>query len=413
MKVIIYNKLYNLEHFDHPGGKDILELCKNEPDCTALFESYHAFCDMEKIKEIMNKYVVQDVKTNFFSFKSDGFYKTCRRRVRKIFDNRYIIKSNYESIKTIIMSTLLFICCQYCLLFYPSGWIKMFMSILSGLSLVSLGFNVLHDGSHYALSSNASTNAFLSRIVQSLLMWNHTLWQYHHCIRHHQYTGNIHFDPDMIHLRPYFRKTVKQKPAKSEFTKKWLGSKLILFNILFPGAMFGQALLYHLVWVLKKRLWKMKIPNSFGNYWDFFQYIIMISFVFGNIYYGGWFYFYLHVLGTNIGYFIGLAPDHDMFPTAMEMEKSNGIIDWGEIQVRHSGNFMESYPIFTKFFGGINYQIEHHLFPTLNNHNLRKISPIVKQCCKDFNIPYTSINNPYDVWMAIFKTYKHVHKRNT
>ena len=36
---IIHGKIYNLDGFKHPGGNQILELCKNEPDCTALFES--------------------------------------------------------------------------------------------------------------------------------------------------------------------------------------------------------------------------------------------------------------------------------------------------------------------------------------------------------------------------------------
>ena len=46
--MFIYGKLYNLKNFDHPGGIEILNLCKNEPDCTALFESYHAFCNMDE-----------------------------------------------------------------------------------------------------------------------------------------------------------------------------------------------------------------------------------------------------------------------------------------------------------------------------------------------------------------------------
>lgn len=45
----IRGKVYNLTEFNHPGGKNILKLCKNEQDCTALFESYHAFSDIEKI----------------------------------------------------------------------------------------------------------------------------------------------------------------------------------------------------------------------------------------------------------------------------------------------------------------------------------------------------------------------------
>ena len=49
-KIRIHDKYYDLRDFNHPGGKGILESCKNEPDCSGLFESYHALSDMKKIK---------------------------------------------------------------------------------------------------------------------------------------------------------------------------------------------------------------------------------------------------------------------------------------------------------------------------------------------------------------------------
>ena len=106
------------------------------------------------------------------------------------------------------------------------------------------------------------------------------------------------------------------------------------------------------------------------NKLDFLQYIFSICFIFVEIYFGGLLCFYLHIIGTNIGYFIGSAPDHDLHITYLEIEKSDKITDWGEKQVRHSANFLNNNIFFTRFFGGINYQIEHHLFPTLNNHKL-------------------------------------------
>ena len=80
-------------------------------------------------------------------------------------------------------------------------------------------------------------------------------------------------------------------------------------------------------------------------------------------------------------------------------------VDWGELQVRSSGNFCNSYSLYTRFMGGINYQIEHHLFPTLSNHKLEGISNIVKQTCEEYNIPYNSIDNPKDVFKNVIKTY--------
>ena len=57
--------------------------------------------------------------------------------------------------------------------------------------------------------------------------------------------------------------------------------------------------------------------------------------------------------------------------------------DWGELQVRHSGNFCTQKPWVYQLFGGINYQIEHHLFPSVCHIHFPRIKPIVKKTCKE------------------------------
>ena len=65
---------------------------------------------------------------------------------------------------------------------------------------------------------------------------------------------------------------------------------------------------------------------------------MFIIFVIFEFYYGG-LYFLLHLIGTNIAFFIGSAPDHDMYTTHLQIEQSVSNTDWGEIQVKHSANF--------------------------------------------------------------------------
>jgi linoleoyl-CoA desaturase len=87
-------------------------------------------------------------------------------------------------------------------------------------------------------------------------------------------------------------------------------------------------------------------------------------------------------------------------------------MDWGETQVRGSANFCNSYKLYTKFMGGINNQIEHHLFPSICNHYLPEIVPIVKQTCHEFNIPYNHIDNPKEVFDSLCKTYFDVYEQD-
>ena len=406
--ILIHGKYYNLSKFKHPGGREILELCKNEPDCSALFESYHAFSDMNKIKIIMKKYEVGlTKKSSLFSFKEDGFYNTLKKRVNNYFGTKSK-KWSINYLVTVLSSIGFFGLSQYITFTCNSTIIKGLSSFFSGCSMVFLGYNVLHDGSHYAISKYPLLNNSFSIIIQSFLFLNHSLWGYHHVIRHHQYTGMIKYDPDIRNSKPFFRKSKQLFQSKIELSDRYIHIKLLIFNILLPGTLLGQSFLY-ILWIHKKHLWKMNLPDIFGTTIDYLQYLVSLLYIIIYIAHVGLPYLYCYILGLNLLYWIGSAPDHDMYDTHKQIEKHDKLIDWGEMQVRHSGNFMESYPLFTRYMGGINYQIEHHLFPSLSNHKLKEIAPIVKKTCIEFNIPYNTVNSPLDVFNQVINTYKDVH----
>ena len=104
-----------------------------------------------------------------------------------------------------------------------------------------------------------------------------------------------------------------------------------------------------------------------------------------------------YLIACNISYFIAIMPDHDMIETA---DNKNGFLtnDWGEMQVRNSGNFATRSQLMTEMYGGINYQIEHHLFPSISHVHYMNISHIVKQTCAEYKIPYVESDT---IWTAI------------
>lgn len=418
MNISVHGKKYDLTDFVHPGGSEILLLCNNEPDSTALFESYHTFCDKDKISNIMRKYEIADSSgVRMFSFEPNGFYKTLQSRVVAHFEDkngrkikRGDVKANFDWLNTVFWIWCLFLYSQYQMLFGTNWLLRSFFGLSSGIALTGLGFNVLHDASHYGLSSNAKINQRLSSFHQGLQIWNQILWAYHHCIRHHQYTGNIEYDPDMRHAMPYLRKSNKIDIKPQTFTRTNFVCKMLFMCIIFPGNLFGQGLQYHLTWVRTGRLWRMKLPEIFKLETQIGQYLISTLFFTMMFWFGGR-YTLFHIIGTNLTYFIGLSPDHDLFPTHNEIDKFGDMtkIDWGEIQVRGSANFCNSYKYLTKFIGGINTQIEHHLFPSVCNHYLPELVPIVRQTCHEYGIPYNHIDNPVEVFRELCHTYYDVY----
>ena len=82
---------------------------------------------------------------------------------------------------------------------------------------------------------------------------------------------------------------------------------------------------------------------------------------------------------------MNIAGDHDLFQTYSNHYDGP---DWAKRQICNSGNFVNQYKWWSMIFGGINHQIEHHLFPNISNHHYPTIAPIVKKFCKDNDLPY-------------------------
>ena len=72
----------------------------------------------------------------------------------------------------------------------------------------------------------------------------------------------------------------------------------------------------------------------------------------------------------------------------MPNEDGNVQYSWFVHQLKTTCNFSPKSRIFSWFVGGLNYQIEHHLFPNISHVHYRKLSKIVKETAQEFNIPY-------------------------
>jgi linoleoyl-CoA desaturase len=462
----IHGKKYDLTKFlaKHPGGASILEACKGEHDCTASFESYHSLCDMEKIQRIMKGYEIHEkskpeskpeskleskpeskpesklesklkskLKSKLeskleskpiYSFDNAGFYKTVQSRVKKYFtENKIDHHANYFWLFKILPQTLLFIISLY-FAFYTNilFWLRMLLAGISGHMLMQFGFTVMHDASHCAISKNPRINDFLSRTWNSLALWDHHLWMVHHVYRHHAFTADPKLDPDTIHLRPFVKKIEQDKNTKYiELFLKYPKLITLLTCCVLPGIHVGQIISYT-VWLFRRRLWNMNIGEHKHN---LYESLLKLFMLFTFCWSGSFLIVYVFLTMASITYFVCIMPDHDMFENSQikietsqkekkekkekrENESESNIHDWGEMQVRNSGNFSMSNRLMTECFGGINYQIEHHLFPSVCHVHYKDISKIVQNTCKEFSIPYTSHETVIKAVMSVLRNFESV-----
>ena len=395
----IHGKCYDLTNFldKHPGGKTILSACKGEEDVTAAFESNHAMCNMEKIHNIMKNYEIAgggtgECEPSDFVFRPDGFYDKTKREVEEYFkQNGYSHHSNWGwAVKAVLQTAV------WGLSFWGAFWsnkndyyfVQLLSAILSGNVFIQWGFTVMHDASHSAISKDHRTNKVLANVWNGMALWDYKLWALHHVYRHHSFTGSKK-DPGTVHFKPFVRKSFNE--AKGNYLDNTLSERFILIVLcLLPGMWSGQVFSY-LSWRFRGAIWRTGIKNNNTIRVPDVTSLLLNAFViFSWIHSGNVAAICGYIFACNVSYMVGILPDHNTFETHKNTHHDYKAEDWGELQVRNSGNFSTENLWFTHLFGGINYQIEHHLFPTICHVHYPKISKIVQANCAEYNIPYVN-----------------------
>lgn len=413
MFVRIHNKLYDLSEFKnkHPGGRDILETASKMNDATPMFESYHSLKDIEKIKKMSKTYEISDIilkDTPVYTYKKSDFYRTLSKRVKHDYFNINTTKATWWWVIKVLGILMFSFWIMYSVFSEEPFWLSNLCNgIMLGACHVSIGFNVMHDASHSAISNDPNINETLSRITNASLLWNHHIWARHHVYAHHSFTGEITHDPDTKNSRPFLRKSREDPIAKyiPNVVKNQVYLSLpILCGI--PGQFFGQSLVYFMA-LFKKRVWGVPIDyDKLLRKRDIYSYMITILYHMYTLWYYPS-YTIGYYVSANTLYYMCIAPDHDTYESSViDHDSESGSRDWGELQVRRSANFGIPSRIVSELFGGINYQIEHHLFPSVCHVHYPYISEIVKKTCDEYGIPYHKFSWSYAI-QSCFKLYSH------
>jgi linoleoyl-CoA desaturase len=274
--------------------------------------------------------------------------------------------------------------------FTPVVWIALPECVLLGLLTAGIGFNIMHDGAHGSFSKSTGINRSAALTID-FLGASSFMWHSKHNIIHHTYT-NINGVDDDIEAKPFLRLAPAQKH-----------SKVHRYQHLYFWFLYG--LLYFL-WVFytdyKKyfsgkvgdiSIRKMKMADHI-TFWSFkvlyfLMYIILPIYLIGlNAWIAG-FITYSFISGLVLSTVFQLAHtvNETSFPKAIQ--PSNKIADeWAVHQLKTTANFATKNKIITWYVGGLNYQIEHHLFPKISHVHYPAISKIIKELCINLRLPY-------------------------
>jgi linoleoyl-CoA desaturase len=260
-----------------------------------------------------------------------------------------------------------------------------------GYIMACIGFAVMHDANHGSYSTNTKLNDFVG-LSANLLGASSFFWKQKHNIIHHTYTNVDGIDDD-IAKSPIIRQCESQK---------WVPAHKVQYLYLTP--IYALSTLF---WIFnmdfqkyfKRKIyttdaWEMSTKNHI-IFWVTKVYYVAVFMVVPMMIFGFWNWFggYLltnAALGITLSFVFQLA--HVVENTEFEhvpLDNTKHIeTAWAEHQIKTTANFAIENKVISWFVGGLNFQIEHHLFPKVSHIHYPAISKIVMEKCKEFNLPY-------------------------
>ncbi len=323
-----------------------------------------------------------------------GFQRELRRRVQALIRARGIRERDCRAmyLKTGIVLAA-FALGYIALVFLARTWWQALpLALLLGFATAQIGFNIQHDGGHRAYSGRAWVNQLMAMTLD-LVGGSSYVWRWKHAVFHHMYV-NVHGHDTDIELGVFGRLAPEQPhrayhrwqqwylwPLYGVMVMKWhfyddyrdvtlgrmganrfprpRGWELLLFiggKLVFLGLAFGIPLLRHPFWQVA------------------LFYAVTVA-----------------VTGVVLAVVFQLAHavEEARFPQP-EAGTLRMAGCWASHQSAATVDFARESRLVSWFVGGLNFQIEHHLFPTLSHVNYPAIAGVVEETCREFGVPYAA-----------------------
>lgn len=323
------------------------------------------------------------------------FFSTLRQRVNDYFTTNNIPMHGDSKIviKTIVMFLLYF--GPY--LFIVTGWVTnpfLFIGLwlVMGLGGAGIGVNVMHDANHGAWSKSKFWNSIMGKSV-NLIGGNAKTWQLQHNVLHHAYTNVEGMDHDLdgpIFLR-FSPSQEKRGYHRYQHIYAWFFYGLQTFARTLATDFTNAKIFRDRGLIRKPKEYRNIILNILYGKVFYFIYILAIPLIFAPV---PW---WLVLLGFGImHYTLGLMlaiifqSAHVMPECQFPKANEKGTIEnsWAIHQMETTTNFSPNSRVFSWFIGGLNFQIEHHLFSNICHTHYREISKIVSSTAAEFGIKY-------------------------
>ncbi|CAF0877938.1 unnamed protein product [Brachionus calyciflorus] len=404
--IVVKDIVYNVTNFKkkHPGGNKIIEFYAGQ-DATEVFNAFHK--DFDRVYKYAKAYQIGQIDPNDQSrlkLSDEEKQKIQReieirkdfKQVKKAAEDMGLFKPSYTFYALQFFQVVFLQILSYYLFFNyaQTSYLGVLLALVCNFTSKAQAGWSQHDYGHSSLLAKPRHNKYIHLFFMGLIKGGSSdWWMYMHNL-HHAKPNVIGKDPD-IRLEPFFVVGSVEPVLRAEKNVKKKFQNFYPFTIqqyIFPlGGPFLVTLLFQwatFYYVIKKRKYLDLISMlpmyiiHFTVTYTVFQSVIKCSafYFFMRFFEGGWFTWI-----SQCNHIVMDVHDDDQYDS------------WLQLQIRGTCNMEKSW--FNDWFTGhLNFQIEHHLFPTMPRHNLYKIQPLVQSLCKKHGINY--IVKP--LWGALF-----------
>jgi len=329
-----------------------------------------------------------------FTNSDQNFYFTLKNRVENYFTENKIKPTGnlHLYFKTLVLSVSLIMCYTVLVFFTPSNAvIALLVAAFMGINIAAIGFNVMHDGAHGSYSSKKWVNDIMGYSL-NVLGANVYFWKQKHNINHHSYP-NVEGMDDDIDILPLIRIHEGQKQFG-----------IHRFQHYYSIFIYGIAYVFWIFINDFNRYFKKKVSHltplrpldtyEHFQFWItkivYFTVFLLIPF---NMVGVGKTLIAFSVMAFTAGVILSLV-----FQLAHVVEETKFITpdsdimtietEWAKHQLNTTSNFSTKSAFMTWFAGGLNFQVEHHLFPKVSHVHYPQLNIIVKQTCAEYNVNY-------------------------
>jgi fatty acid desaturase len=282
----------------------------------------------------------------------------------------------YYSYKIILTLSMLATGLSFLLMIGNNFWLQLLNAVYLSFVFGQLGF-LGHDIGHRQIFRSTWNTDIGSLILGNLLLGFSWSWWVDKHNQHHGHPNQLDLDPDIaMPLIAFTEEEARSKRGFLRFMVKYQAYFVfpvqslapvifLIFSIHFLMQKKAKYVLVEALLIIIHYLLYFGLLLSLMNIWQVILFVIVHQALFG-LY-----------LGTVV------APNHKGMPV---LDKDSPM-DFLRRQVLTSRN-VKAHPLTDFWYGGLNYQIEHHLFPTMPRNKLREAQQIIRAFCREHSIAY-------------------------